>query len=59
MARHQYIVRQVATLLQLAKTTNDPMTAAALVQKAADLKARADLLPDRSLAHRTLSRHLL
>jgi hypothetical protein len=28
--------------------TNDPMTAAALVETAADLKARAVLLPDRS-----------
>jgi len=34
--------------LRFAKTTTDPNVSAALVEKAADLKARIDPLPDRS-----------
>ena len=48
LARKQYIARQIATLLKFAKVTTDPQVAAALVEKAADLKARVDPLPDRS-----------
>ena len=48
MARRQYVARQVATLLKFAKETTDPNIAAALVEKAADLKAQVDPLPDRS-----------
>ena len=43
MARSQYIARQVATLLKFAKTTRDPNVAAALIEKAADLKAQGVL----------------
>jgi hypothetical protein len=38
----QYFVRQAATLLRFAKSTNDPKVAAALVEKAADLKSQLD-----------------
>jgi hypothetical protein len=53
VARHQYISRQVATLLRFAKVrfakaTTDPNVAAARVEKAADLKAQLDPLPDRA-----------
>jgi hypothetical protein len=48
VARHQYIARQVAMLLRFAKETTDPNVAAALVEKAANLKARVDPLPDRT-----------
>jgi len=48
MARSQYIARQVATLLKFAKTTRDPNVAAALIEKAADLKAQGDCLADRT-----------
>jgi hypothetical protein len=48
VARRQYIARQVATLLKFAQETGDPNMAAVLVEKAADLKAQADPLPDRS-----------
>jgi hypothetical protein len=37
-----YFVRQARTLLEFAKSTNDPNLAAALVEKAADLKSRVD-----------------
>jgi len=40
-----YVTRQIATLLRFAKETNDPKVAAALVEKAADLKAQADDMP--------------
>jgi hypothetical protein len=38
----QYFVRQAATLLRFAKSTNDPKIAAALVEKAADFKSQVD-----------------
>jgi hypothetical protein len=38
----QYFVRQAATLLKFAKSTQDPKIAAALVEKAADLKSQVD-----------------
>jgi hypothetical protein len=48
----QYFVRQAVTLLKFAKSTQDPKMAAALVEKAADLKdlvdeaiPRSDLTP--------------
>jgi hypothetical protein len=47
VATHEYVARQVATLLKFAKTTSDPNVSAALVDKAADLRARVDPLPDR------------
>ena len=44
-----YFVRQATTLLKFAKTTSDPNMAAALVDKAANLKSRVDeTLPDPS-----------
>ena len=48
MARREYITRQIAMLLEFAKTTTNPNIAAAMVGKAADLKARGDLLRDLS-----------
>jgi hypothetical protein len=45
-----YLVRQAATLLQFAKSTNDPLTAAALLEKAAELKEASATRPDQSLA---------
>jgi hypothetical protein len=38
----QYFVRQAATLLRFAKSTQDPQVAAALVEKAADFKSQVD-----------------
>src|SRR3954452_15793500 len=40
-----YVTRQIATLLKFAKDTKSPGLAAALVEKAADLKDRADDMP--------------
>jgi hypothetical protein len=37
-----YFVRQAAILFGLAKATQDPKTSAALMEKAADLKSRAN-----------------
>jgi hypothetical protein len=38
----QYLVRQATTLLKFAKSVRDPNVSAALVEKAADLKAQMD-----------------
>jgi hypothetical protein len=38
----KYLTRQATTVLRLAKTTTDPKVAAALLDKAADLKSRVD-----------------
>jgi hypothetical protein len=38
----QYLMLQAMTLLKFAKSTNDPNVAAALIDKAADLKSRVD-----------------
>jgi hypothetical protein len=40
-----YFVRQAATVLRFAQSTNDPNVAAALVEKAADLKSQMDATP--------------
>jgi hypothetical protein len=37
-----YFVLQAATLLRFANSTQDPATAAALIEKAAALKSRSD-----------------
>jgi hypothetical protein len=37
-----YFTRQAATLLKFAQSTSDPQLAAALVEKAADLKKQID-----------------
>jgi hypothetical protein len=37
-----YFTRQAATLLKFAKSTSDPKLAAALVEKASDLKSQSD-----------------
>ena len=42
MIGRQYFLRQAATLLKLALSTNDPKLAAALVEKAANLLAQID-----------------
>ena len=38
----QYFLRQAATALEFARSTNDPRLAAALVEKASDLLAQID-----------------
>jgi hypothetical protein len=38
----QYFVRQAATLLRFAKSTQDPKMAAALLEKAADFKSQVE-----------------
>jgi hypothetical protein len=43
-----YFVRQAATLLRFAQSTHDPNVAAALVEKAADLKSQMDATSLRS-----------
>ena len=43
MAGSDYLARQAATLLRMAKATRDPKLAARLAAKAAELKARADV----------------
>ena len=48
MAGKQYLMRQAAILLKLAKSTSDPQVAAGLIEKAADLKSQMDGAPDRS-----------
>jgi len=42
MVSRNYFTRQAATLLKLAKSTNDPELIAALVEKAAELKNQSD-----------------
>lgn len=42
MVGSDYLARQAATLLRLAKVTRDAKLAARLATKAADLKAQAD-----------------
>lgn len=41
-----YLTRQASILLKIAKTTSDSDLSAKLVSKAADLKSKADPLPD-------------
>jgi hypothetical protein len=43
--KHHFARQAAATLLKFAKATSDPQVAAALVEKAADLKDRLDGLP--------------
>jgi len=42
MVGRHYFVRQAAILLRFARSTSDPQLAAALVEKAADLKSQVD-----------------
>ena len=42
MIGREYFVRQAAILFQFAKVTKDPKISAALLEKAADLKAQVD-----------------
>lgn len=46
-----YFTRQATTLLKFARSTNNPDLAAALIEKAADLKSQVDatMRPDQSL----------
>lgn len=48
MVGRNYLTRQAATLLKFAKTTRDAEVAAALVEKAAELKEQLEGVPDRS-----------
>ena len=45
MLKHHFARQAAAALLKFAKATSDPQVAAALVEKAADLKDRLDGLP--------------
>jgi hypothetical protein len=45
MVGREYLARQAATLLKLARLVKDPKLAAGLTQKAADLQARFDDTP--------------
>ena len=42
MIGRNYLARQAAVLLKLAKSTSDPKLAAALIEKAADFKSQVD-----------------
>jgi hypothetical protein len=42
VAGRLYLMRQAATFLKFAKSTNDPNLAAFLVEKAADLKSQVE-----------------
>jgi hypothetical protein len=42
-----YLTKQASLLLKFARTTSDSDLSAKLISKAADLKSRADPLPDR------------
>jgi hypothetical protein len=42
MIDRNYLARHAAALLKMARATSDPQVAAALIDKAADLKARID-----------------
>jgi hypothetical protein len=42
----RYVARQVASLLEFAQSTKDKRLAAVLVEKAADIKAQADQVPE-------------
>jgi hypothetical protein len=46
----RYLMRQAATLVEFAQSTNDPTVAAALIEKASNLLARIDegARPDQS-----------
>jgi hypothetical protein len=48
VAGRPYLMRQAEVLFKLAKSTSDPKVAAALIEKAADLKSQVDdsTLPD-------------
>ena len=45
MITKRYVARQVATLLQFAKSTKNMTLSAVLVQRAADLKLRSEEAP--------------
>jgi hypothetical protein len=45
--KHYFARKAAAALIKFAKTTSDPRVAAALVEKAADMKDRLDGLPPR------------
>ncbi len=48
MIGRQYFLRQAATLLEFAQSTNDPKLAVALIGKAADLLAEIDQIDESS-----------
>ena len=43
----RYVARQVASLLEFAQSTKDKRLSAVLIEKAADLKAKADQVPEK------------
>jgi len=48
MVGKKYLADQAATLLKFAKTTTDPSVAVRLLDKAADLTAKMEEVPDPS-----------
>jgi hypothetical protein len=42
----RYVARQVASLLEFAQSTKDKRLSAVLIEKAADIKAQADQVPE-------------
>ena len=46
MAGKQYLMRQAAIPLKLAKSTSDPQVVAGFVEKASELKSQVDDAPD-------------
>jgi hypothetical protein len=48
VAGKKYLTEQAAMLLKFVRATTDPDVAAALLEKAVDLKARREQAPDRS-----------
>lgn len=47
MLSRRYVARQVASLLEYAQSTKDKRLSAVLIEKAADLKAQADEVPEK------------
>ena len=48
VAGKEYLTRQAATLIKLARAVTNPQVAAGLIEKAADLKSQVDEKIDRS-----------
>ncbi|MEH2595019.1 hypothetical protein V1278_001932 [Bradyrhizobium sp. AZCC 1577] len=46
MPGSEYLIRQAATLIKFAKVISDPDVAAGLIEKAADLKSKAEEKPE-------------
>jgi hypothetical protein len=49
MARRKYLAEQAATLFKFARATTNPDVALGLLDKAVDLSAKSEKVPDSSL----------